>query len=104
MRYTETVSELTTIKDYQNPVQPIRQKEPPVSWMSWRRRAYIEASSVGHRGTEHWSSTYKLLGLRLFVQASQWFRTSHDQNAVSGAAYARRGGCWGLKLLKVMFS
>lgn len=33
MRYKETVSELTTVKDYQSPVQPIRQKEPPVSWM-----------------------------------------------------------------------
>ena len=44
-------------QDYKNPVQPIRQKEPP-------------ASSVGHRGAQHWSSTYK---------------TSHDDNAIVGS-------------------
>ena len=44
-------------QDYKNPVQPIRQKEP-------------SASSVGHRGASHWSSTYK---------------TSHDDNAIVGS-------------------
>ena len=47
----------TPWQDYKNPVQPIRQKEPP-------------ASSVGHRGASHWSSTYK---------------TSHDDNAIVGS-------------------
>ena len=34
-----------------------------------------QASSVGHRGAAHWSSTYK---------------TSHDDNAIVGSAYHRR--------------
>ncbi|CAL1168913.1 unnamed protein product [Cladocopium goreaui] len=62
--YAETVSLLTTPQDYKNPVQPIRQKEPP-------------ASSVGHRGAQHWSSTYK---------------TSHDDNAIVGSVYHRQTG------------
>ncbi|CAK9049283.1 unnamed protein product [Durusdinium trenchii] len=62
--YGETVSELTVIEDYKNPTQPIRQKEP-------------SASSVGHRGAAHWSSTYK---------------TSHDDNAIVGSAYHRQTG------------
>eukprot|EP00434_Breviolum_minutum_P013368 symbB.v1.2.011778.t2/scaffold750.1/size323489/30 len=62
--YADTVSALTTPQDYKNPVQPIRQKEPP-------------ASSVGHRGASHWSSTYK---------------TSHDDNAIVGSVYHRQTG------------
>mmetsp|Transcript_13057 Transcript_13057/g.22657 ORF Transcript_13057/g.22657 Transcript_13057/m.22657 type:complete len:282 (-) Transcript_13057:53-898(-) len=62
--YVETVSLLTTPQDYKNPVQPIRQKEP-------------SASSVGHRGAGHWSSTYK---------------TSHDDNAIVGSVYHRQTG------------
>ncbi|CAE7776738.1 unnamed protein product [Symbiodinium sp. CCMP2592] len=62
--YQKTTSQLTSPEHYQNPVQPIRQKEPP-------------ASSVGHRGAAHWSSTY---------------RTSHDDNSVAGAVYHRQHG------------
>lgn len=62
--YQKTTSQLTSPEHYQNPVQPIRQQEPP-------------ASSVGHRGAAHWSSTY---------------RTSHDDNSVAGAVYHRQHG------------
>ncbi|CAJ1330339.1 unnamed protein product [Effrenium voratum] len=62
--YRETISKLTVPDHYKAPTQPIKQAEPP-------------ASSVGHRGAAHWSSTYK---------------TAHDDNAVTGAVYHRQNG------------
>jgi len=62
--YQKTISQLTAPKDYKNPVQPIRQKEPP-------------AEGQGHRGAGHWTSTS---------------RSTHTQAAVVGATYHRQHG------------
>jgi len=62
--YSKTIAQLTKPDDYRNPTQPIRQRQP-------------DASSLGHRGTGHWGSTY---------------RNTHDDNSVAGAVYHRQHG------------
>ena len=68
----------------QNPVQPIRQKEPPASSVGHRHTVLHENQFISisvclecGRGAAHWSSTY---------------RTSHDDNSVAGAVYHRQHG------------
>eukprot|EP00933_Yihiella_yeosuensis_P007671 TRINITY_DN112815_c0_g1_i1.p1 TRINITY_DN112815_c0_g1~~TRINITY_DN112815_c0_g1_i1.p1 ORF type:complete len:285 (+),score=35.74 TRINITY_DN112815_c0_g1_i1:103-957(+) len=62
--YKKYVSQKTLPEHYKEPRQPVRQKEP-------------DKSTVGHRGTGHWSSTY---------------RSTHDDASVEGALYHRQTG------------
>lgn len=62
--YKKTISQRAKPDDYKNVVQPIRQTEP-------------SGSAVGHRGTGHWSSTY---------------RQTFDDNSIAGATYHRQHG------------
>ncbi|CAE8688857.1 unnamed protein product [Polarella glacialis] len=59
--YQKTISRLLGPEHYKDRTKPIRQGEPP-------------ESSAGHRGTSHWSSTYRQTYTEASVEGAQYHR------------------------------